>query len=199
LPFLLVTGSRGALLLSAFLPRLGPPNAGGPFLRAELAIIAARSTVRFPTFNISALLPGRFRQLANADLRHAPYSPAARCRVALPVHGRVGPWAPGETALARGWGLMCQSRPSRCALSSAESSCRDIAAKPCERPERPRLNGRVADRTSVSSGPLYSEDLQQQSSKHSDRPCYRGVNENRFACHKGSAAPHETNLRIMRL
>ena len=28
---------------------------------------------------------------------------------------------------------MCQSRPSRCTLSSAESSCRDKAAKPCER------------------------------------------------------------------
>ena len=32
-----LTGSRGALLLSAFLPRLGPPNAGGPFFRPALS------------------------------------------------------------------------------------------------------------------------------------------------------------------
>jgi hypothetical protein len=39
-----------------------------------------------------------------------------------------------ETALARGWGLMCQSRLTRRSLLRAESSCPNKAAKPCEPP-----------------------------------------------------------------
>src|SRR3954451_6061007 len=55
--------SELVLLLGAFLPRLGPPNTGGPFLRAELAITRRRR-----------------------------------------VAAGLGPWAPGETALARAGG-----------------------------------------------------------------------------------------------
>ena len=52
-----------------------------------------------------------------------------------------------ETALARGWGLMCQSRLTRRSLLRAESSCPNKAAKPCEPPSLASWNGEKARRT----------------------------------------------------
>jgi hypothetical protein len=42
-----VTGSRGALLLSAFLPRLGPPTAGGPFFATEAVVTGRRQAAGY--------------------------------------------------------------------------------------------------------------------------------------------------------
>ena len=54
-----LTGSRGALLLSAFLPRLGPPNAGGPFFATGAVVTgrrqAAERRIKAVSYNFKRL------------------------------------------------------------------------------------------------------------------------------------------------